>query len=212
MLELLSAGDQGKVGTGKFKYLDSVVGPTYTQVNEAMGFVGGSRITGDAYMSFLEEDTGEVWLVAKSQTIYNLDHNLLDAAGAFSGKVITIAGEQYFCRTVKMTTRGFTNTDLPNGGSVVYTAASTFANSEFNNIFYQVLGQNGQSVEGIEYGTSAKFSPAQLGFHAGQGGSLIGAEVNPDGYRVVQAAGYTSRLSRKAVSVSHGWRPMLRKI
>lgn len=212
MLELLAAGDQGKMGTGGFKYLDSVTGPTYTQVNDAMGFVGGTRLAGDAYMSFLEEDTGDIWLVAKAQTIYNLAHNTLDDAGAFSGKVIAIAGEQYFCRTVKMTTRGFTNSDLPNGGSVVYTATSTFAHSEFNNIFYQVLGLNGQSVEGIEYGTSAKFSPAQLGFHAGQGGALIGAEVNPDGYRVVQAAGYTSRLSRKVVSVYHGWRPMLRKI
>ncbi|WNT48279.1 hypothetical protein SPLA5a_PHROGS00196 [Salmonella phage SPLA5a] len=209
MLEMLSIGKTGNI-VSDFIYNGEVVGPTYTQVNDAMGFVGGTRYQGDAYVSFTEVNTGDVWYIAKAQTIANIDHSVLDAAGGFRGKNITISGAGYFARTLYMTRDGFTSADVRNGGSVTYSANSTFAFSEFNKIFYQILGLNGASVEGIQYGTAAKFTAAQLGFHQNAGGALIGAEVNPDGYRIVQAAGWTTRLSRKLASPYHGWRPMLK--
>lgn len=214
MLELLSSGAPVKTGTGKFTYLGETTGPTYTEVNDAMGFVGGTRFTGDSYLSLVEEDTGYTWLVAKGQIIYNIAHSAINDAGGFNGKVISLGGEEYFCRTVKMTTRGFTSADVNNGGSgsVTYTADSTFANSEFNNIFYQLAKLPGMSVEGIIYGTAAQFTQAQLGFNAGNGGALIGAESNAENYRIVTAAAWAQRLSRRITSPYHGWRPMMRKL
>lgn len=212
MFELMAVG-QGNSPNSKFKYLGETTGPTYTEVLDAMGIVGGTRQQGNAYLSFLEEGAGDIWLVAKKQVVSNVEHSKIDAAGGFSGKSINIAGESYFCRTMGMTTRGFTSADIPSGGvgQVAYTKDSTFANSEFNKIFYQVVNLTGESAEGIEYGTAAKFSLSDLGFSSAVNGAIIGREASPDGYRIVVAGNFQVRYSRKLVSPYHGWRPMLRK-
>lgn len=223
MLEILTIGQRSgnNDDIGPVTYLGETTGPSWTSVNTAMGLTGGTQYSGNGYFKYIDLNSGDTWLLAKSQSVANLNSDSYLDNGAFSGKEITIEGKRYFCRAFRMCRGGkFSSSDFPDGATITtYSADSVFANSEYNRLIYPLMarpsGAKAITPDGITYGSSASFTPAQLGINSGGGGAPIGGDLHTSGNQYITTNDQNyglSRYRRGGVSPYHGWRPFLKEI
>ena len=230
MLDILTIGQTSRPNgdIGRVSYLGEATGPSWLLVNTEMGLTGGTQYPGSEYFKFADIDSGDTWLLAKSQSVANLIIDSYLDNGAFSGKEIAIEGKRYFCRTFRMCRGGkFSSLDISDGATLTtYDANSVFANSEYNRLIYPLMarpnGARAATPDGITYGSSASFTPAQLGIKSGGGtpgfgGSPIGGDLHTSGKQYITTNDQNYGLGRYSrggavVSPYHGWRPFLKEI
>lgn len=211
MLEMLLAAHASEDNGLLYTFLREETGPAFSDVVTAADITGGTVRNGTAWLRFKENASGQEWIVAKTPVVYGVTMANLDSLNVFLGKNIAVGGVNYFCRSIGMTKTGsFTSADVANGANATVTSDNFLAMSEFNQMFYPILDITGTSVDGIRFGTSAKYTTTDIGLSYPQD-AQIGSERNPQGYHLV--LNYvqigTRRLSRTGSNIGWGWRPMM---
>lgn len=217
MLEhLFNGGGVSYDGPDSFTFLgESTVVGTYTDIATACGMTTGTLMPNLPLLSFKPNDRDETWYVPKSVIRHTFSLELPFELGIAKGKEVVINGVVYTVRLL----RGATGTVVNHGlnSAYYYTANDEYINSEFNKMFYPILGLAGSSVEGIPYGTQAKYTQIEIGFSSAGGTAQASVmqerEIQNNYYLIVQGSnGLRNRIVRTGGAVSGtGWRPVLIK-
>lgn len=182
----------------------------YTSLKTLLGLDDGTWLNDSLWLQYTLGN--KLAYMAKRCVCTSIAYNTLVAAGLVEGKVITWGTKQYRCRLIRGTAQVY-----PNGIPVIsdltnYPANAMFSNAEFIRLIAPVLNKTGRTVEGIAYGTKAKFTLAQLGFQgASTGNSTMCAEHNSTSMLMRGSTDETFACLRPRTDKSTYWgfRPLL---
>lgn len=200
----LSKGDLiflGEVSAAEFISGDAL--------STTIGLNEGTLINSTAgWLKFKDPVDGKIKMIAKRPLRKALTWSQIHSRGAVYGTAtVNIGGKLYKVRLLK----GASSDPIADG---TWATDSVYAyGSEWNRLLYLVSGTpSGISNEGIEFGKSAKYTNADLGFGTTNGGFNWCQESVNNGYKIVRGHGNVTSFSSSLPSWTEdfrGWRPVL---
>ena len=186
---------------------------TYADLKTALAISSGSWVSDSAWLEYRLGT--KACFVAKRCVCTGILYNVLYNLGMVDGVTITIGGKQYLCRFIRGANPPYLNAMPAIADYGNYPADAVFSKAEFIRLFAPILNKSGNSVDGIPYGTQAKFTPAQLGFQAvTSGNSTMCAEHNGTSMLMRGSSDETFACvrSRTTANTYWGFRPILIEI
>ena len=210
--------------------IDIIDGVGFLGEQSVTGFINGTALASAIGLTAgIAQHSNEPWLhfilddvelyVAKKPYRHSVSWDHINAATVvFGSKTVTIDNKTYKVRLLKSATG-----DRYTGGSSGYDPVGTY-DSEWNRLFYPIHSGNHISTanpspvsgEGIQFGTLAQYTDADLVVHSSAGnGNRSWCQETPSGNtgaRVARGLNGISHLNwllASSVDSSRGWRPVL---
>lgn len=202
-----------KVDNGDYTYVKETALAQYASLKSALGLLAGTWVSDSAWLEY--SLGGKACYVSKRCVCNGITFNVLYDRGLVEGVTITLGGKQYLCRFIRGAAPAYLNAmpNIADYGS--YPANEVFSKAEFMRLFAPILNKTGNSVDGIPFGTHAKFTPQQLGFQVQTAGnSTMCAEHNATMQLMRGSTDETFACvrSRTQMSMYWGFRPILIEI